>query len=349
MRETSVQVRDRATEAIEQVASSSKDRTRLDFILLALRGKNVGFEKVIQMIEDMARALKAEQTADEDKKEYCEAQFDSAEDKQKELDLKISDTEVAISSTEEGISKVAEEIAALEAGIKLLDKQVADATAQRKEENADYKSLVQSDAAAKELLLFAKNRLNKFYNPKLYNPPAKVELSAAGAIERDMASAAVFAQVSAHRQRSRVEPPPATWDAYAKHSEESTGVISMIDLLVADLDKEVTEAEVEEKNSQQAYDETIADAKEKRTSDSKSLTSKGASKADMEADLETAKDTLKSTKVAAMATAKYTSNLHAECDWLLKYFQVRKEARAGEVDALMKAKAVLSGADYSML
>merc|ERR1719188_2815809 len=193
------------------------------------------------MIEDMARALKAEQTSDEDKKEYCEAQFDSAEDKQKELDRKISDTETAIASTEEGISKVAEEIAALEEGIKLLDKQVAEATVQRKEENEDYKSLVQSDAAAKELLLFAKNRLNKFYNPKLYNPPAKVELSEAGAIERDM----VFAQVSAHRQRQHVEPPPATWDAYAKKSEESTGVITMIDLLVADLDKETTEAEVE--------------------------------------------------------------------------------------------------------
>ena len=29
--------------------------------------------------------------------------------------------------------------------------------------------------------------------------------------------------------------------------------------------------------------------------------------------------------------------------------QVRKEARAGEIDALKKAKAVLSGADYSLL
>jgi len=349
MRETSVQVRDGAIAAIQQVASSSQDRARLDFILLALRGKTAGFEKVIKMIEDMVSTLKTEQTDDANKKEYCAAQLDSVEDNAKKLALTISDTETAITSAEEGISKVTEEIAALEAGIKDLDKQVAEATVQRKEENEDSKSLVQSNAAAKELLLFAKNRLNKFYNPKLYNPPAKVELSTAGGIERDFASAAVLAQVSAHRQRQHVEPPPATWDAYAKKSEENTGVISMIDLLVADLDKEVTEAEVEEKNSQQAYDQTVADAKEKRTSDSKSLTNKGASKADMEADLETAKDTLKSTKVAAMATAKYTGNLHAECDWLLQYFDVRKEARAGEVDALLKAKAVLSGADYSLL
>ncbi len=37
------------------------------------------------------------------------------------------------------------------------------------------------------------------------------------------------------------------------------------------------------------------------------------------------------------------------CDWLLKYYDVRKEARASEIDALGKAKAVLSGADYSLL
>merc|ERR1719230_2355179 len=58
MRESSVQVRDRAAEAIEQVVSSSKDRARLDFILLALRGKKVGFEKVIKMIDDMASSSK---------------------------------------------------------------------------------------------------------------------------------------------------------------------------------------------------------------------------------------------------------------------------------------------------
>merc|ERR1719428_275524 len=170
----------------------------------------------------MVGVLKKEQTDDENKKEYCSSSLDSAEDKKKEIDRKISDTETAITSAEEGISKTAEEIAALEESIKDLDKQVAAATEQRKEENEDYKALMQSDAAAKELLLFAKNRLNKFYNPKLYKPPAKKELSAEGAIERDMS----FVQVSAHRQlRTSMEPPPATWDAYAKKSEESTGVI----------------------------------------------------------------------------------------------------------------------------
>ena len=36
-------------------------------------------------------------------------------------------------------------------------------------------------------------------------------------------------------------------------------------------------------------------------------------------------------------------------DFLLENFEVHKEARSGEIDAIGKAKAVLSGADYSLL
>ena len=53
-----------------------------------------------------------------------------------------------------------------------LDKSVAEVTDQRREENSDYKTLMVNNQSAKELLEFAKNRLNKFYSPKLYKPPA---------------------------------------------------------------------------------------------------------------------------------------------------------------------------------
>merc|ERR1719343_338513 len=253
--------------------------------------------------------------------------------KKKELELKMSDTETAINSGEEETTALTEEIAKAEKDIKELDAQVKDATGIRKEENEEYKELMQSDAAAKELFLFAKNRLNKFYNPKLYKPPAKEELSAEGAIERDMS----FVQISLKR-KTLIEPPPATWDAYAKKSEESTGVVAMIDLLVQDMDKEMQEAEVEEKNAQEEYDKTVADAKADRTGLSKSLKEKTAAKADLTADLETFKGTKKSTSVELMATDKFISELHGECDFLVQYYDMRANARTGEIDALDKAK-----------
>merc|ERR1712066_825706 len=88
---------------------------------------------------------------------------------------------------------------------------------------------------------------------------------------------------------------------------------------------------------------------EKRTKDTASLTEQTSAKADMESELEESKDHLASAQKELMATAKYISELHAECDWLLQYFDVRKEARTGEIDAIVKAKAVLSGADYALV
>jgi len=343
--------RSRAAALLQQAQErGGADHARLGFLVLALRGQKVGFERVIKMIDEMVTLLKKEQTDDAQKKEYCGAQFDSTDDKKKSLTREVSDLATAIASAEESISAAAEDISALEAGIAALDKSVAEATALRKGEHEEYKALMAADGAAKELLLFAKNRLNQFYNPKLYNPPAKVELSAQGAIERDMTSAAALVQMSEHSHRTvAAAPPPETWSAYAKKTEESGGVIAMLDLLVKDLDREMTEAETEEKDSQADYDKTIADAKDKRMTDSKALTSKAAAKADLESDLQAAKDDKASTAKELMVTDKYLSQLHAECDWLIQYYDAREQARSGEIDALGKAKAVLSGADYSLL
>merc|ERR1712238_587773 len=225
-------------------------------------------------------------------------------------------------------------------------------------------ALVASDTAAKEVLAFAKNRLNKFYNPKLYKAPPKKELSAGDRIYANQGGElttaapggiagtgiAVLAQVSMHSQRKDApSPPPATWDAYASKSGESTGVIAMIDLLIKDLEKELTEAETEEKNSQSDYETMMQDSADKRTTDSKALTEKGSAKAETEAALEAHSEARADSFRELMATEKYISSLHAECDWLVQYFDARKEARTGEIDSLRKAKAVLSGADYALL
>merc|ERR1719420_1989547 len=366
---TASSMRSRALGAIQAARSNShQDRAHLDFITLALRGKKVGFEKVIKMIDDMVTLLKGEQVEDDNKKEYCAVQFDVSDDSKKKLERGVADLEKAIASTEEGIATTKAELEALAAGIVALDKQVAEATEQRKSENEDYTELMAQDTAAKDVIAFAKNRLNKFYNPKLYVAPPKRELSEAdrivvnqggtlaptappsGIAGTGIASPA-FMQVASHRQQSiqAPPPPPETFGAYAKKSEGSTGVIAMIDLLVKDLDKEMTEATAQEKDSQGDYVQFINDSAEQRAADSKSITEKESLKADLEASLQAQTEKKASTSKELAATLEYIASLHAECDWLMKFYDVRKEARAGEIDSLAKAKAILSGADYSLI
>merc|ERR1711972_377626 len=126
----------------------------------------------------------------------------------------------------------------------------------------------------------------------------------------------VLAQVSAHRQKAAPAPPPATWGAYATKSQENTGVIAMIDLLIKDLAKEITEAETEEKDAQSDYEQMMSDSAAKRTVDSKSLTQKTSAKAETEAQLQAHASAKTSGGKELMATMKYISSLHAECDWL---------------------------------
>jgi len=111
----------------------------------------------------------------------------------------------------------------------------------------------------------------------------------------------------------------------------------------------MTEAETDEKDSQADYEQMMKDSAVKRTTDSKALTAKGSAKADMEAELQAHLGRHADAGKELMATAKYISSLHAECDWLLQYFDVRKTARAGEVESLKQAKAVLSGATYALV
>ena len=69
------------------------------------------------------------------------------------------------------------EASVLESGVKALDKAVAEATDLRKQDNSDYKELISSDTTAKEVLQWAKNRLNKFYDPKMYKPPPERQMN----------------------------------------------------------------------------------------------------------------------------------------------------------------------------
>merc|ERR1719398_421419 len=93
----------------------------------------------------------------------------------------------------------------------------------------------------------------------------------------------------------------------------------------------------------------MKDSASKRADDSKTLADKEGTLADLQASLQASQENKVSTQKELGATVQYIASLHSECDWLIQYFSVRKEARDSEIDALGKAKAVLSGADFSFV
>merc|ERR1719375_466962 len=109
------------------------------------------------------------------------------------------------------------------------------------------------------------------------------------------------------------------------------------------------EAEHSEKTTQEDYEKMMEDSAEKRAEDVKTLTDKESAKASAETDLAKLAEKKSAATKEVATVSLYLAQLHGECDFLLEYFDARKEARAAEYDELMKSKAALSGADFALL
>jgi len=322
--------------ALVDTARSSEARPELNFIALALSNKKVDFSKVFKKIDAMMELLKKEGADDLKKKEYCEKEFEESADKKKDISKKIEELAGGLAESKDSVAKLEEEIKSVNDGVKALDESVTQATENRKSESAEYQELIQSDTAAVDLLGMAKERLNKFYNPDLTTDTTTTT-----------DKYAVFSQLAA--EGPEIGTPPPTAGAYKPKGQQSNGIIHMIDTMIQDLDKEMTIAKTEENNSQEDYEESVADAKEKRAADVKSAAQKAKAKADIEGDIvdDTAESDGESKKL--LAVKDLTLNLHKECDWMLENFDLREKARTEEIENMKRAKAVLAGADFSLL
>merc|ERR1719217_1170618 len=143
--------------------------------------------------------------------------------------------------------------------------------------------------------------MNKFYNPKLYKPPPKRELTEEERITLNMGGtlaptnppggiAGTGIGLDQTGSIAAPPPPPETFGDYKKKGEESGGVIGMMDNLKAELQTEITEMEVEEQNAQEEYEGMVKDAADKRAADTLSIEEKESAKAMAEADLVKADD-----------------------------------------------------------
>merc|ERR1719199_2208787 len=123
--------------------------------------------------------------------------------------------------------------------------------------------------------------------------------------------------------------------------------MQMLDVLINDLTKSMAEAETNEKESQREYEQFVVDSGNKRAGDAKSISDKEGTKVELEANTLKMEQDRKGKMGESMAKMEAMEGLHKECDWLVKNFDVRKQARSSEIENLNNAKAVLTGADYS--
>merc|ERR1719262_1592380 len=104
------------------------------------------------MVDGMVKQLGKEQQDDDSQKQYCDSSIAENEDSKAEVNEQIEASAAAISDMKEQAAQLQAEVDTLHQEIKDLDKAVAQATEQRKEEHADFVTFSAQSNAATELI-----------------------------------------------------------------------------------------------------------------------------------------------------------------------------------------------------
>merc|ERR1719181_623528 len=261
----------RARHTLLAAAQSGTHSTELSLIAAALKSKAVDFSKITSMIDGMVDVLSKEQADDEAQKKFCDDEFAKSEAENKEAQEKLASLGASLEEMASTVETLTSEVATLQSEIKALDKAVAEATEQRKEEHEAFLTAQAENQACTQLIEKAKNRMAKFYRPNLYKAPPKKELTyeeqiLASSGRSDLIATDAPQMIAGTTQAVYVEvrratlrgdavppPPPETFGAYQKKDGKSNGVMALMDEMVSDLKSDMTDAEHAEDTAQREY------------------------------------------------------------------------------------------------
>jgi len=278
------------------------------------------FVRVKKAIDDMVVQLLKEKEDEIKHKDFCTDEFNTNELQTEKKTRAKEDVTAKISDLEMSIKQLTDAIEGLNAEISELQVQLKRAGEDREKQNKEFQMTIADQRATQKLLAQALNVLKGFYSKK-----------------------AVLLQT----QQPAGPPPPAGFEAYKKNAGAG-GVMGLIQQIINDAKAMEAEAIRAEEDAQKAYEDFVKDTNESVEEKNKDIVHKSKTKAKAEADLVQAKDDKDAVLLELEQLGNSKAELHASCDFILKNFEIRQQARDEEVEALKQAKAILSGADFSM-
>jgi len=319
-----------------QVSSSAKHSTRQrqtakflrrqaaslaspELALLASSAELNAFGKVKMMIDKMIETLNTQQADEVKKNDFCTSELQSndmaterATDRKADLEASAEERRVAIKNFEE-------EVAAAKKAINKEQVSLQQATVNRKKENLDFQKTISDQTLTIEVLEKAMDRLATFYDEQ-----------------------ALVQTRAVHNKLVGGQTPPAQVKYEA--SKGSGGVMSLIEKLIYDAKEIMGESKKNEGAAQAAYEELVEDSNGTIKSLTKSVLGKTDSKVEAKKDLTQKSQDLKATGKELGRLGDTDTDLHKDCDYVLKNFMLRQKARGDEVESLKQAKMILNGA-----
>merc|ERR1719428_1285696 len=309
--------RARLVKALQATAKTSHD-PRLS--TLALRARGDVFAKVRDSLQEMIDTLLKEKEEEIQKKYFC---IDSLNENMRTTETRTrekADAEAKVEDHLNAMEKLTKKIEEDHAQIAELRVQLKKATEDREKANKDFQETVADQRATQKLLTAALGVLKGFYEK-----PALMQTAA--------------------RKAPAGPPPPPGFKKYSNNAQ-SGGVMNMIQTICDDAKAMEAEALAGEETNQQAYEDFVKDTNEAVITLQQDIATKTEEKAREEQDKVTEEGIRDQKSVEIDQLKKENLDLHFDCDYMIKNFDVRLEARDAEIEALKQAMATFSGATF---
>jgi len=309
------------TDASKLLSDVARKLNNPNLMTLAMKVKLDAFEKVKKAIDDMIAELLKQKEEEIKLKDFCVDSFNENEKQTNEKTREKTDLTTLIEDLTMQIDELHKAIETLKAEISEMQVQMKRAGEDREKENKEFQGVVAEQKATQVLLTKALKVLEGFYGKK--------------------------AALLQHKKEEPAGPPPPPGFKAYKKSNASGGVMGMIQQIIEDAKAMEAEAIKGEEDAQNQYETFVTDTNASIEEKSKEIVNKSSEKAKAEA----ARTEAEAHKEEVLQTLEDLSDentdLHKQCDYTLKNFDIRQTARDEEVEALKQAKAILSGSKFS--
>jgi len=303
--------RQSAASALERVASQTDSPV---LAMLAGRVRLDAFTEVKKAISDMVEELSRQQKDEQDHKTWCTDEFHSNKKDTEAAESKKSNLEVKRDDLKKSKETLDDDIKTLNTEVAEIKKQMDRASSDRERANADYQTTITDQRMAQMVLNKALNTLKQVY---------------------------ALLQNGARSRRQHVPAGPK-FNSYDK-SAGGKQVISLLEGILGDSKKAEGDAIRAENDAQSAYEEFMLNSNKALNLKAKETMTKSGNRAAAKEDLNLAKKDLVATNKRILGLGKEKADLHQSCDFIIKNFKDRQDARSAEMDALKEAMSILSG------
>jgi len=278
------------------------------------------FTRVKKAIDDMIGMLKQQEVDEVAKHDWCNAELQETEMSTMKTEDRKADLIAKRDALAATVSRLTDEIAEAKKQINELQVNLQRASEDRRGANVDFQKTLSDQMATQAVLEKALDRLATYYDKE------------------------ALMQRSSHGHAKQTPPVP---QMEYKPSSGASGVMQMIEKLIYEAKDLQATAKQGESDAQSAYESLVADTNDSVGTLQQEVVSKIKAKSQAESDHMQTESDLNEAVDELERLSKYTANLHGECDYLLKNFDIRQAGRAQEIEALQQAKQILSGADFS--